>query len=74
MFKLKEATTYLNDIGEYYRAKNYNVFMNSYSRSLSISSVAQYIKYECNKKTVYFLHRFAFYFLTKIEGSADREE
>lgn len=40
---LKEAKIYLNDIGEYYRAKNYNVFMNSYSRSLSISSVAQYI-------------------------------
>lgn len=47
---LKEAKIYLNDIGEYYRAKNYNVFMNSYSRSLSISSVAQYIKEECNKK------------------------
>ena len=43
---LKEAKIYLNDIGEYYRAKNYNVFMNSYSRSLSISSVAQYIFYD----------------------------
>ena len=38
-----------------------------------MSSVAQYIKYECNKKTVYFLHRFAFYFLTKIEGREDRK-
>ena len=65
---LKDATTYLNDIGEYYRAKNYNVFMNSYSRSLSISSVAQYILYfvkyyniitdEDNKKLMFIIHQF----------------
>lgn len=54
MFKLKEATTYLNDIGEYYRAKNYNVFMNSYSRSLSISSVAQYIVEEVKYYNILF--------------------
>ena len=48
--------------------------MNIVSKREIMSSVAQYIKYECNKKTVYFLHRFAFYFLTKIEGIADREE
>lgn len=43
---LKDATIYLNDIGEYYRAKNCDVFMNSYSRSLSIYNVAQYIFYD----------------------------
>ena len=36
--------------------------------------VAQYIKYVRNKKTVYFLHRFAFYFLTKIEGRATKND
>ena len=49
---LKEAKIYLNDIGEYYRAKNYNVFMNSYSRSLSISRVAQYIFYDIYKLNI----------------------
>lgn len=65
---LKEATTYLNDIGEYYRAKNYNVFMQSYSRSLSISSVAQYILFVVKyyniitdkhyKKLMFIIHQF----------------
>ena len=51
---LKDATTYLNDIGEYYRAKNYNVFMNSYSRSLSVSNVAQYIVEEVKYYNILF--------------------
>lgn len=49
---LKEAKIYLNDIGDYYRAKNCNVFMHSQSRSLSISKVAQYIFYDIYKLNI----------------------
>lgn len=49
---LKEAKIYLNDIGDYYRAKNCNVFMHSQSRSLSISHVAQYIFYDIYKLNI----------------------